>query len=190
MTRDQLLEASLEFVAREGLTDFSLRSCAAAIGTSHRMLGYYFGSKEGLVVEIANAAAARFRDLLEHYMEGRDFTTAPLSGEEIDGILDGFYRRTDLPGLLPLLAEVAFRIARHPGANHGDATRYADLIDLWRPAVTRQLQLQALPERQAAARLRLAIAVMIGTSVDYLGTHDREALIASQREWLRLTLGV
>ncbi len=190
MTRDEMLDASLDFVAREGLTTFSLRACAAAIGTSHRMLSYYFGSRDQLVMEIANTAAARFRQLTDELVAGRDVATSPPSASELDAILDQLYRHTDLPGLLPLLAEATVHIARNPGRDHGDVSNYAELVDLWRPVIRRQLGLAALPQAEAEARLRLAIAVMVGISVDYLGTGDREALIASQREWFRLTVGV
>ena len=48
------------FVA-DGLGDLSLRKIAAAIGTSHRMLLYHFGSKSGLLVEVVRAVEARTR---------------------------------------------------------------------------------------------------------------------------------
>jgi AcrR family transcriptional regulator len=40
---------------RGGITDMSLRELAAAIGTSHRMLLYHFGSREGLLTAVACA---------------------------------------------------------------------------------------------------------------------------------------
>ena len=36
----------------DGLGDLSLRKIAAAVGTSHRMLLYHFGSKNGLLLEV------------------------------------------------------------------------------------------------------------------------------------------
>jgi len=46
--RNELLDATLNYVAEKGLSDFTLRSVAASIGTSHRMLIHHFGSKAGL----------------------------------------------------------------------------------------------------------------------------------------------
>ena len=46
--RNELLDATLAHVAENGLADFTLRSVAAEIGTSHRMLIHHFGSKAGL----------------------------------------------------------------------------------------------------------------------------------------------
>ncbi len=51
--RDRLLAAAVEQAMRGGIADLSLRELAAAIGTSHRMLLYHFGSREGLLVAVA-----------------------------------------------------------------------------------------------------------------------------------------
>jgi AcrR family transcriptional regulator len=56
--RDRLLQATLRYVREHGVGDLSLRQLAAAIGTSHRMLLYHFGSKEGLLVEVIRAVEA------------------------------------------------------------------------------------------------------------------------------------
>jgi AcrR family transcriptional regulator len=44
----QLLDAAIACVAANGIGDLSLRRLAAALGTSHRMLIFHFGSKEQL----------------------------------------------------------------------------------------------------------------------------------------------
>jgi AcrR family transcriptional regulator len=53
-----LLAAFVDYVLEHGMSDLSLRPAAAAMGTSPRMLLYYFGSKEELLV----AAIARARE--------------------------------------------------------------------------------------------------------------------------------
>ena len=53
--RERLLAAAVEQARQGGIADLSLRELAAAIGTSHRMLLYHFGSREGLLVAIARA---------------------------------------------------------------------------------------------------------------------------------------
>ena len=59
--KEQLLDRVLEHFTRDGLGDLSLRQIAAAVGTSHRMLLYHFGSKDGLLVDIVQAVEARTR---------------------------------------------------------------------------------------------------------------------------------
>lgn len=64
-TRERLLAAAVDYAAEHRLADLSLRPLAAALGTSHRMLIFHFGSKEGLLVEVVRAVEAQQRALLE-----------------------------------------------------------------------------------------------------------------------------
>ena len=50
--RDDLLGRILVDVATNGLGERSLRDIATAVGSSHRMLLYHFGSRAGLVEAI------------------------------------------------------------------------------------------------------------------------------------------
>lgn len=52
--RQDLLASASAVLARIGLLDTSLRTLAAELGTSARMLVYYFGSKEQLILEVLN----------------------------------------------------------------------------------------------------------------------------------------
>jgi len=47
--RERLLAAAVGHALDSGIADLSLRQLAAAIGTSHRMLLYHFGSRQGLL---------------------------------------------------------------------------------------------------------------------------------------------
>ena len=49
----------IEHFTADGLADQSLRRIAEAVGTSHRMLLYHFGSKDGLMLEVVRAVEAR-----------------------------------------------------------------------------------------------------------------------------------
>ncbi len=49
--RAELLDAVVRYIADHGLLDLSLRPLAAALGTSSRMLIYYFTTKEELLVQ-------------------------------------------------------------------------------------------------------------------------------------------
>src|SRR3954465_12839216 len=60
--RDDLLERVLTEVAANGLTDRSMRELATAVGSSHRMLLYHFGSRDGLVAAIVDAGGAAQRE--------------------------------------------------------------------------------------------------------------------------------
>ncbi len=57
--RDRLLAAAVDQAMNGGIADLSLRELASAVGTSHRMLLYHFGSREGLLVAVTNAATGK-----------------------------------------------------------------------------------------------------------------------------------
>lgn len=50
--RRQLLDDAAAVLARTGVVDTSLRALASELNTSARMLVYYFGSKEQLILEV------------------------------------------------------------------------------------------------------------------------------------------
>src|SRR4051812_30384680 len=66
--RDRLLAQTVDYVRDQGFSDVSLRELAAAIGTSHRMLIYHFGSKEALLVEVIRAFERAQRDLMTTFV--------------------------------------------------------------------------------------------------------------------------
>lgn len=63
--RTELAEGALAYVLAHGLIDLSLRPLAAALGTSDRMLIYYFGSKDELVTEVVRLANTRIAAAIE-----------------------------------------------------------------------------------------------------------------------------
>src|SRR5689334_9627092 len=77
-SKERLLASAVDHVAQNGLGDLSLRQLAAAIGTSHRMLIYHFGSKENLLVEVVRVVERRQRDALAELDLDPDLTEAEL----------------------------------------------------------------------------------------------------------------
>ena len=63
--KERLLGAVLEHAAVNGIQDTTLRGLAAAVGTSHRLLNYHFGSRRGLLVEVSRAVERQQRILPE-----------------------------------------------------------------------------------------------------------------------------
>ena len=69
--RDDLLRRAVEHFAVHGIGDTSLRSLAAGIDTSHRMLLYHFGSREGLLSAVVDAVESGGRATLAGELAGR-----------------------------------------------------------------------------------------------------------------------
>src|SRR5437016_6146433 len=56
--RQRLLARVVAYARETRVTDKSVREIAAGVGTSHRMLHYHFGSRDGLLAAIATEVAA------------------------------------------------------------------------------------------------------------------------------------
>jgi AcrR family transcriptional regulator len=67
--REALLDRAIAWFTEHGVGDTSMRTIAEGIGTSHRMLHYHFGSREGLLTAVVTATwGQQYRalaDLLE-----------------------------------------------------------------------------------------------------------------------------
>ncbi|MGW5383248.1 TetR/AcrR family transcriptional regulator [Nocardia sp. NPDC003963] len=64
--REALLERAVEWFTEHGVGDTSLRTIADGIDTSHRMLHYHFGSREGLLTAVVTATwGQQYRALAE-----------------------------------------------------------------------------------------------------------------------------
>src|SRR5687768_15916342 len=61
--RDRLRSLVADYCVEHGVADLTLRSVGRAVGTNNRMLLYYFGSKEGLIMEALREANDRFPQL-------------------------------------------------------------------------------------------------------------------------------
>jgi AcrR family transcriptional regulator len=62
--RQRLLDAVVAHFTTDGLADQSLRRIADAIGSSHRMLLYHFGSKDGLLLAVVREVESRTQQRL------------------------------------------------------------------------------------------------------------------------------
>jgi len=58
--RARLLDRVVDYVLEHGIADLTLRRLADAVGSNNRMLLYYFGSREEIIVAAITAAEARF----------------------------------------------------------------------------------------------------------------------------------
>lgn len=91
--RERLLARAVEYYAEHGVRDTSLRTLAAAIGTSQRMLSYHFGSREQLLVAVMDAsvradnAALDQLDPTDPLAGGQDFWTVIADHAESFGAL-------------------------------------------------------------------------------------------------------
>jgi AcrR family transcriptional regulator len=169
--RERLLAAAMEHVVKHGVGDLSLRGLAAALGTSHRMLIYHFGSREGLlsavVEEVERRQAERLREL-------------SLSGNP-DTVIMAMHRQLASPNLDPL--ERLF-VELYGRALQGDAPA-RHLIDPgvqnWLDALGDLYQRFGFSRREARSEATLALATARGLLLDRLATGDTRRVDAAAR---------
>lgn len=179
-TRERLLAAAVDYAAEHGLVDLSLRALAAGLGTSHRMLIFHFGSKEGLLVEVVRAVEAQQRALLEQLR----------ADPELDLLdqLRTFWQHLTSPTLWPY-ERLFFEVYAQGLHGKQPATRLLeDAIQAWLTPIADLLASQGVPPDEARAEARLAIAVTRGLLLDLLATGDLDAVDAAMERFTALYL--
>jgi len=171
--RDRLLAAAVRHALDAGIADLSLRQIAAAIGTSHRMLIYHFGSREGLLVAVTQAVEEQQRSLLLE------------SGAAPQDARHAWEHLSD-PALWPqerLFFELyAYALRGRPGTEG-----FLDgIVESWvAPIAAAQVEAGA-DEPTARAEAGLGVAVVRGLLLDLLATGDRAGTTAAFERFIRL----
>jgi len=174
--RERLLAGAMEYVAEHGVGDLSLRGLAAALGTSHRMLSYHFGSREGLLVEVIRTVEARQRAALATMLLDAEASPAETMRRAWNHIAD--------PSLWPN-ERLFFEIYAQALQGHPHALPLLDgIVDLWVEPLARIAVAQGQDEAAARAEARLGIAVTRGLLLDLLATKDRAAVDAAMERYI------
>jgi AcrR family transcriptional regulator len=175
MSRKSLIVAVVEELRRNGIADRSLREIAAAVGSSHRMLLYHFGSRDGLLAAVVTEVERRERERSLD-VAGRD----PADALAIiwDRLADP--ARADEERLFFEL--VARAVRRLPGTEE----LLAALVEPW--LATGDVLADALSAERAASRptTRLDMAVVRGLLLDLLATGDRAGVDAAFARYLTM----
>jgi AcrR family transcriptional regulator len=157
--REALLDEATEVLARTGVVDTSLRSLATEMGTSARMLIYYFGSKENLILSVLRrqvvVETVQQSTVDEFRQWALDDWQEVTRGEKRAGVR---------------ILEQVF------GAACGQDSPYADYTasTLANLVHNSQVRLEAIgmPADLAHARSRLVLAAIQGLVIEYFTTGD------------------
>jgi AcrR family transcriptional regulator len=163
--RDRLLHAAVEHALEAGIADLSLREIASAIGSSHRMLLYHFGSREGLLVAVAHEVERAEREHFGSVTSAADVRRS--------------WDRLSAPRLWPQ-ERLFFELYVHglrgrPGTEHFPR----EVVEAWIEPMAAALVAAGAEERSARADARLGVAVTRGLLLDVLATGDRKAATES-----------
>jgi len=170
--RDRLIAAAAEYVREQGFADVSLRELAAALGTSHRMLIYHFGSKEALYVEVIRDFERTQRDIMATFVvDPRDSAEA---------VSRRIWRQVSHPrhtAQVRMFFQVCGQ-AMNAGASAGTAGAALEAIisDWVEPMAEVERRYRGTSLADARADVRVGIAVMRGLLLDLVATGDRRGV--------------
>jgi AcrR family transcriptional regulator len=174
--RERLLAATMEHVAEHGVGELTLRGLAEALGTSHRMLIYHFGSREGLLIEVIRTVERQTRVALTETLQMPGASEAEIMWANWERVADR-----------SLWANERLFFEIYTAALQGN--EYArplldGIVDDWVEPVTALMVAQGRDEAEARAEARLGVAVVRGLLLDLLATGDREAVDAAMRRYI------
>ncbi len=170
-----LLEKVVAYAADGGIAGRSLREIAAGIGSSHRMLLYHFGSREGLLAAVVGYMEARQRDTMAALA-----AQAAAPGDAIRAQ----WRELAGPQVRPfirLFFEIfGLAVQGTPGAT----AMLDDLTDPW------LREGSAVAARQGyqvdTATIRLGVAVTRGLLIDLLAGADPQEVSAAHERFVEM----
>jgi AcrR family transcriptional regulator len=168
MSRADLLDSVISYLAGAGVGDRSLRQIAAGAGTSHRMLIYHFGTRDALLVEVVRAVEERQRVAL-----------ASMSSSTPRDLALEFWERLADPALAPY-ERLFFELY---GAALAGQESVAPVLD---GIVTSWLQDASMFGGLPLAQARMALAFTRGALLDLLATGDRAAVDAAVHAFIDL----
>jgi AcrR family transcriptional regulator len=175
--RQRLLAATIEHLAQDGSHDLSLRSIAAAIGTSHRMLSYHFGSRSGLMTAIVSELERQQREFLAEITQDQDASSGELMWRMWERLADERmwpYER--------LFFEMSGRALQD--ADEAAQPLREQLVDPWLESADELAERFDRPPAQARAEARLGMAVTRGLLLDLLATGDRAGVDEAMRRFI------
>lgn len=176
--RTALLHKAIVYYAEHGVRDTSLRTLAAAIGTSQRMLHYHFGSREDvLAVVLETVVAEQIRTLDALFAECDDPFEAGLRNWE--------NAATSAQTFGPLF----FELASHAMYGQAYAAHFADVVITQHVRAFGRAYARVAEPAQADALARLTLAVGQGLLFGLLLDGDRRAADAAILELIDMVRG-
>ena len=170
----ELRSAIIQYLVKHGIADLSLRPLAKAVGSSPRVLLYYFGSKEKMVIK-----------LLAEIRDRQRVTYDQMTAASFEQACRAIWKHMSAPESEPLfrLFFEAYGLAlRHP-------RRYQDFLNStvgeWLKFVAAPLVREGYKRKQARAFATLILAGLRGFMLDYCATGDRKRLDRAVELWLR-----
>lgn len=173
--RDLLLDKALAYYATHGVRDTSLRTLAAAIGTSQRMLHYHFGAREDLLAAV-----------IARLVERDTARVQRLASEPGDPFEAGRRNWRDVSAEAMVFGPLFFELATHAMHHEPYAAELAEALVPRTEAAFAAAYAEYVEAGQAARLARLAVAVGRGLMFEALIDEDLAASDAAMEEFVAM----
>ncbi len=177
--REDLLARAVGWFAEHGVGDTSLRTLAAGIGTSHRMLNYHFGSRAGLLGAVVEAVErsehAALLDLAESGLDPREAALA-------------FWGR--VADRAEVFAPLFFELSTHAMRDEPHAAVLRSWLRTgWTEAIRAAYLGLGVPAERARILALQSLAMARGLLFEVAVTGDRRGADKAMASWTAMALG-
>ena len=164
--REDLLNASIEYLLENGVADLSLRPLAAKVGSKARLLVYHFGSKDALITEAMLVVRERVKENFAAIVrDSRDRKPSQIVRAFWSWATSEQHER-----YLRLFFEVHGLALQNPKQYgpylEGAFTTWVELMGAVLPAKLSPAKRRALAS--------LAVSTVVGLMLDYLSSGDKK----------------
>ena len=173
--REVMLGKVVEWFTANGVLDTSMRTLAAGIGTSNRMLNYHFGSREQLLAAVIERVCEAERNALDLFVS-----------EIVDPVEAGRQYWIHVADTASVFAPLFYELAAHAmyGKDYAEDLRQV-LTDAWMSGFTEGFLRVTSPE-YAEQLARLCLAVGRGVLFEMALTADRAAADSAINEFTEM----
>ena len=176
--KEKLLRAAIDYIAAHGVADLTLRQLAGAIGSSHRMLIYHFGSKQGLLIDVIRAVEDEQRARLSEF----DIDASLSPGE----ITRRMWRHLSDPALWAN-ERLFFEVYGQALQSRAHTAEFLDdVVETWLERIAALREAQGVPKDVARAQARVDLSFTRGLLLDLLATGDRTGANQAVEQYIAL----
>lgn len=156
----------MAYFAERGVGDTSLRTLAAGVGTSHRMLIYHFGSRDGVLTAVIDSMARHQLEEMGAYLRAPD---------DADPVEVAWHTWEQMAEDASVFAPLLFELSAYAMNGHEWASQLRDLVELGVARLTLYFEQLGQTPESAQVLARTAMALSRGVAFDLALTGDREA---------------
>ncbi len=168
--RERILAAGLEVLKADGYAGLTTAKVAARSGQNKALIGYHFGSKQGLVAAVAREVA---ESITEEVLAGVADADSP--EEVVRGVLDGLWRVMDGD---ERIARLYFDLAAVSVVEPDVRSVMLDMRALWRRTLTELV-------RAGEGAVVFAMAALDGLALERLERGESPALDQAKELFVR-----